>query len=233
MHRAAPELRQQRALDALVLDVLAVNRRRDGRNRLVEREGEVRVSGIPLDLEWRAVAVAGRLRPLLPLAAIHRHLHGESIGALERLVRVQQRLDGVGSSRDLGEAREREAIGGGADRDRRAGPVFDIDAEDLLPFGTAAHLEARLAAAVLREDHEQAAVDRRWRGGRELDAQRRRRRLGARRRRPDRRSGQGGSDEKHARARHAGESSIRVPQVRLLLRRQHSGGNASTRNCQL
>ena len=49
---------------------------------------------------------------MLPFAPVHRQLHEVAVGAVERLVSVEERLDGVGPLRDLREAFERIAGSG-------------------------------------------------------------------------------------------------------------------------
>ena len=61
------------------------------------------------DLLGRAVEVPGRPVPVLSLAAVHGQLHAVPVGAVERLVPVQQGLDPVTTGRDLAQAFQRVA----------------------------------------------------------------------------------------------------------------------------
>ena len=74
VHRPAPELRQQLALDALVADVFRVGRPRDLGDDLVERDGHRPALRLDAHLGRGAVEVAGRAVPLLALATVHRQL---------------------------------------------------------------------------------------------------------------------------------------------------------------
>ena len=147
VHRPAPELRQALALDALVLDVLRRRRIGDRRDHLVERDRDRRVrAGSIVICTRRAVEIARRAVPLLPLAAIHRQLDDVAVGAAERLVAVEQRLHAV--------ARRAARRAGGAPDSRGPRrrwsrlarlPAVDVDAEDLLRLRAGLDLEARLA----------------------------------------------------------------------------------------
>ncbi len=123
------------------------------------------------DLPRRGVEVAGRAVPLLALAPVHRQLDGLAVGAGERLVAVEQRLDGVGPRR----AESARLRAGSPRRRRRPTPArraacLDVDAGDQLCGRVVVDLEARLVAVVVRDHDEQPAVDRpRRRLGRQAD----------------------------------------------------------------
>ncbi len=149
MHRPAPELREQRALDALVLHVLRVGGCGNRRDDLVERDrhgaARHRIDG---DLARRRVEVARGQIPLLAFAAVHRQLHRVAVAAREGLVAVEERLHGVGAGGNVGESLHGEADGAaGHARRRAAGPAFEIETEDRLPFRPRRHVEARLAVS--------------------------------------------------------------------------------------
>ena len=163
VHRAAPELREPLREDPLVPDVLRRRGIRDGRNDLVELDRKRRrLAGLDRDLARRRVEIARRLAPLLPLAAVHRELHDVPVGAPERLVPVEERLDLVRPRRDRRETFDGIPEHVARDDEGRARlPSVGVDAEDLLrPQDRVAHLRARLGGLVLREDEEQAAVER-------------------------------------------------------------------------
>ena len=90
----------------------------------------------------------GATIPLLALAAIHRQLDDVTVGAMKRLVLVQQRLHAVRAGRHV-----REALDAGSRarrrRSRRSSPgcqPVDVDAEDLLRLRAVVDLEPRLFA---------------------------------------------------------------------------------------
>ncbi len=134
----------------------------DGRDDLVERDGDraprTRLDG---DLFGRAVEVAGRPVPVLPFAAIHGELDDVPVGAVERLVLVQQSLDAVLAGRHEPEALEGVSqcllIDHGFLSRRQA---VNVDAEDLLGPGILGDLEPRLALLLGGEHHQQPAVER-------------------------------------------------------------------------
>ena len=108
---------------------------------------------VPPHFLRRAIEVARRAAPLLALAAIHRQLDGVAGGQAERLVLVQQRLHRVLAGRQLAQRLERVAEHAGVERPlvARLQPL-DVDAEDLRRRqARGAHLEPRLAGAVLRQ----------------------------------------------------------------------------------
>ncbi|MFT3764561.1 MAG: hypothetical protein QM820_03450 [Minicystis sp.] len=174
-HVAAPELREQLAPHADVLDVPRVLRRLDRRDLLIEREAhDVARGRIDLQLHGLRDQVAGRLVPFLALAAVHRQLHHVAVGAMEGLVTVEDGLHEVLARREVREARDREAERRAVDDRGRAGrEPIGVDAEDLLGLEPLLHLKARLGLAGLREDDDHAAVERRRRARgrkRDLDA---------------------------------------------------------------
>ena len=162
-HVAAPELRQQLAPDAHVLDVLRVGRLGQRRDDLVELETDHgATAAVPSHFLRRAVEVAGRAAPLLALAAVHRQLDGVAGRQAERLVLVQQRLHRVLARRKLAQRLERVAEHGRVERPfvARLQPV-DVDAEHLRRRqARGAHLEARFAGAVFRQQQQQPPVER-------------------------------------------------------------------------
>ena len=168
-HVAPPELREQLAPDAHVLDVLRVGRLLQRRDDLVELETDrAAAPAVPPHLLRRAIDVAGRAVPLLALAAIHRQLDGVARGQTERLVLVQQRLHRVLARRKRRQRLERIAEHRGVERPLVAGlqPV-DVDAEDLRRRqARGAHLEARFAAPVLRQQQQKPSVERLLRAAR-------------------------------------------------------------------
>ena len=118
-------------------------------------------AGLDGDLPGRAVEVAGRPVPVLPFAAIHRELDDVPVGAVERLVLVQEGLDAVLAGRDEPEALERVSecllVDHGLLTGRQA---LDVDAEDLLGPGILGDLESRFAVLLGGEHHQQPAVER-------------------------------------------------------------------------
>ena len=145
-----------------MLDVAGVGGGLDGRDLVVERQVERLVAPrVDPHLARLAVQVARRQRPLLTLAAVHRQLDDVAVGAVEGLVAVEQRLHPVLAGGDVGQARQRIAVGAGVDRRLRPRRQrVDVDAEDLLGAGAVADLEARLGAAVGGDQQQQAAVER-------------------------------------------------------------------------
>lgn len=146
-----------------MLDPLRFLGLRQRRDRLVERDRDrAALARVDRDLLRRAVDVTGGARPLLALAAVHRHLHDVAIGALERLVLVDQRLDGIGAGRDVVDAVEREADRRSVNGRRRSRPQsIDVDAEDQLARDAVVDLKPRFTGArILGEHDQQASVDR-------------------------------------------------------------------------
>ena len=137
VHRPAPELREPLALELLVLDVLGRGGSGIGGMTLSSVMAIV-PGGRPVDgdLAGRAVEVAGRLVPLLPLAAVHRQLDDVPVGAVEGLVPVQQGLDAVVPG-GTAEALERVSEGRLVDHGLLTrGQAVNVDAEDLLGPGS-------------------------------------------------------------------------------------------------
>ena len=85
-----------------------------------------------------------------------------AVGAVKRLVALEQGLDLVRTGGDLREAHGGIAQDVGREHGLLAGlPAVDLDAEDLLAVETdVADLESRLLALVRREEQEDAAVER-------------------------------------------------------------------------
>jgi hypothetical protein len=162
MHRPAPEFGEQFALDFHVLDVFRVLRRGDGRDDPVEHDMDGLVArGIEPDLLRRAVEVAGRQVPMLALAAIHGQLDGVSVGAMEGLVAVQERLHGVLARRDFRKAPARIAEDLPVDhRFLSRLQAVHIDAEDQLRVGVVADLEPWLPFGIGRHHQQHASVER-------------------------------------------------------------------------
>ena len=124
---------------------------------------------IDRDLLRRAVEVAGLAVPVLAFALIHGQLERAAVGAMERLVDVEHRLDGILARRDAVERLARIAECGAVDGDG-AGAVH-VRAEHLLGFETFADLVARLALGVGGDDQDHVAVHRLLPG--DLETQRR------------------------------------------------------------
>jgi hypothetical protein len=163
VHVAAPELRELLAADAFVAHVLRVLRRSDGGNQLVQLERDaLRALRAEGQLARGAVQVAGRRVPLLPLAPVHGQLHHVAIGAAERLVLVEQRLHVVAAVGKPLQAVQGEAEDAGVDHRLLPGlPAQDVDAEHELGLEAGvAHLKTRLGREVVRDEQQQAAVER-------------------------------------------------------------------------
>ena len=163
-HRPAPELRQPIVLHAEVLHLRGVLRRRDRRNLLVHRDPDLAaVAGVDVHLHRLAVEVARLRVPVLSFALVHRHLDGVAVGAVERLVAVDQRLDEVVAGRDVLQAARRPADDLVVDDDVGAGlEAVDVDAEDRLRAVGAVliRLRPRLRLAIVGDEQEDAAVER-------------------------------------------------------------------------
>src|SRR5579884_422634 len=182
VHGPPPELREQRALHAHMADVLRVLWRFDGGHYLgqLHRNHAVRpdpnVPGFAVEVSWREI-------PLLAFAVVHVQLQHVAVGAMERLINIENRLDRILARRKIGQGAQWGAGGAGLHADHLARlPAIDIAAEDLLRFDTVSHLKPRLAVRLFRDDDDQPAVRRRGpsrsgefqfkgRGGRQADAQ--------------------------------------------------------------
>ncbi len=99
---------------------------------------------------------------MLPFATVHGQLHGVPVGAVERLVPVQEGLDPIATGRDLAQALDRVSQSLLVDHGLVIGRQgVDVDAEDLLGLRAVVDLEPRLTFVVGGEHHEQSAIDRR------------------------------------------------------------------------
>ncbi len=90
---------------------------------------------------------------------------------MERLVDVEDGLDGVVAGVDVGEEGAGVADGLGVDHQRLGGVGVDgIDAEALGGLVGLLELHARLGAVLLADDEDEVAVERGLRGDGDLDA---------------------------------------------------------------
>src|SRR5262245_45850595 len=164
MHLSAPELRETIVLDAKVLHLRCVLRRREWWNLLVQGDSDLRTCrGIDAHLDRLAVEVARLPVPVLALALVHRHLDGVAVAAMERFVAVQQRLHVVVAGGNVRQAPSRPAPDPLVDDDVLAGrETVDVDAENrpraVRPVLVA--LKPRLRLAVVRDEQQDTAVDR-------------------------------------------------------------------------
>ena len=170
LHRPAPELREQLALNPLVPDVLRGCGLFDRRDHLVELDGNRAARLGDRDGARRAVEIARRLRPLLPFTPVHRHLDRVAIAAAEGFVLVQQRLHRIRAGWNVVDALERKPERRLVERGRGTRlPRLDVDAEDQLAGRAGVDLKPGLAGAlILRQHEQQPPVERlrRQRGGR-------------------------------------------------------------------
>ena len=82
---------------------------------------------------------------------------------MEGLVPVQEGLDAVSPGGNVRQAGHRVSLGGRPDDRILAGlQPLDVDPEDLLGLRAVVDLEPGLIAGVLREHHQEPAVDRRF-----------------------------------------------------------------------
>ncbi len=162
-HVASPELRQALAADALVPDELRGGRIGDGRDRRGRaRSGWSRVArGRSRPAVGVLTRLPGREVPVLALAAVHRQLHGVAVGAVERLVPVQDGLHEVRPLRD----RPRGSPAGSRGRSRRGSPRRRARGRSRRSRRSAASSGRSRPAceappsAVLRDDEEDASVE--------------------------------------------------------------------------
>src|SRR4029079_308425 len=91
INRAAPEPTEQFALNADVVDVLRLGRRRNGRDDLVElqRKRWDPKPGVDPDPSRRAVEIPGLSLPVLALTHVGRELHDVSVRAMLGLVSIE------------------------------------------------------------------------------------------------------------------------------------------------
>ena len=163
-HRAAPEFREQGALDFDVADVGRVWRIGDGRDDLVEDDGDGIAAGVQRDFSRRGVEVAGRELPVLAFAAIHGKFYRGAIGAMKGFVLVQDHLDEVIAGGDVVEVADGVAEGCVVKRDGLAGLYgVHVEAEDHLGAHGITDLQARFGGGIGGENQQQAAVERLWR----------------------------------------------------------------------
>ena len=119
-------------------------------------------AGLDGDLPRRAVEVAGRLVPLLSLAAVHGQLDDVPVGSVERLVLVQQGLDPVSPGGNLAQALDRIAQRRRVDHGLLAGREPSTSMPKICwVFGAVVDLEPRLFLGIGREHDQQPAVERR------------------------------------------------------------------------
>ncbi len=160
---AAPIGREQGAADADMAHERRVRRRSDRGDDLVERQLERRGAAADVDPQGAGIEVAGFQVPLLPFAHLWRQLDGRAVGAMEGLVAVQHRLDGVVAWGQGGEAPHGPAIGVVADHHTTAGAKavdvaseYERRAQGRFEFD----LQARLGGGLGRDDQHHPAVDR-------------------------------------------------------------------------
>ena len=172
--RPAPELRQPLAQNLDPFDVLGVGRlgdrclARDVVRPGAEHQAHRAIArGVDPDPGRRTIEIARRARPLLPLTAIRRQLHGVTVRPCEGLVDVQQALHPVLAWRQIVQALDRIAEHVGIDdRVLTRRKRLDVDAENLRGPIAVRHLEARLRLLVGRDEQQHPAVDRVGRLGR-------------------------------------------------------------------
>ena len=84
-----------------------------------------------------------------------------AVGAVKRLVDVQDRLNVVGAWRQIGECAQRRSgrAAGHLYRISRL-PAINVHTEDLLRLKSPCHLKARLALQILGYDHNQTTIHR-------------------------------------------------------------------------
>ncbi len=158
--RAAPELRQHRALELEALDVGRVGRNLNRWDHLIRHQLDRRgLRGIDVELLRRAVQIAGRAHPLLAFPLIVVHPQDVSVGAAEFAVDVHHRLHVVVAGGNVRERIDRRAeIGGVDDGDLPGLQLLDVAAEERA--AGAAGLQARLAIAIARDHDEHSPGDR-------------------------------------------------------------------------
>jgi len=156
----APPPAQDLAPELDVLDVLRVRGRLDRRQFLRQADPDDAV-GIDAHLLRRAHEIARRHVPALTLPLVHVRLDPVAVGAPERRVDVEHRLHEVLARWDLRRALERVPARRSVDDNRLVRlQAVDVDAEDLLRARAAGDLKPRLGLAALRDDEQDAAVER-------------------------------------------------------------------------
>lgn len=159
VHRPPPEIAEELTLQLNVLDVLRVLRRLDGRYRFVQANanGGGR-SGVEVNLGGLAVEVAGFAIPVLPFPLIHREFQGAAVGAVERLVDIEDGLHVIIAGGDLRECIARISERGAVD-DRRTSCTH-VDSEDLLRIEPFIDRDARFRRLGSADDEDHVPIER-------------------------------------------------------------------------
>ena len=160
IHRRAPELCQQPALDTDVANVLGIRYRGDGRDDFGEPDGKVCVI-VDVHFNRPGVKIARGEVPVLAFAAVRRQLHGSAIRAVESLVNVEHGLHVIIARGHLVEGADGVTGGLVGDGDGLiGGQSIDGGAEDDLRTRTVINLHARLFGGIGREQQQYPAIKR-------------------------------------------------------------------------
>ena len=163
IHRRAPKLGQQLALDTDVANVLGVRLRRNGRDGFAEPDGKFGVI-VDVDLNRLGVKIARGEVPVLAFAAVRRQLDRGAIRAVEGLVNVEHGLHVVIARGHLVERADGITGGLAGDGDRLIrGQSIDRGAEDDLRTRAVVNLHPRLFGWIGREQQQYPAIE--WLGG--------------------------------------------------------------------
>src|SRR5262249_27113029 len=148
----------------------------DGRNFLVENNGNGTGGGAEGDSLRLAVKVAGSQVPVLAFAAVHRQFDGVPIGAMKRLIAVEKSLHGVFARRHVAKIADGITEGVGVVDERRLAwsQGIHVDAKNDLRLYRKTNLRARLGGGIRGQEQQNAAVEGRcaaffWKGNRELN----------------------------------------------------------------
>jgi hypothetical protein len=148
-------------LDADVANVLGIRVGFDRRNNFIERYCDRRRSGTYMNQPRFRQQIARRNVPELAFAAIRRQLHGLTVRAVKGFENVQHGLDCILSGGHVFQARSRIALRIVADSDGLTGlPPVDGHTENHLRLNRIVDLHARLVAWIVREQKQQASVQR-------------------------------------------------------------------------